>query len=215
MIKSSLTILLLLFSFSLFAQQQRADSAIIRTSPAQLFDTTRPKPKTSETFVKHDPRKATFRSAVLPGWGQAYNKEYWKIPIVYAALGIPAGIFVYNNTWYKRTKFAHQARLKAAATPPDNSDIAKIDPKLSNLTVESLVFYRNEFRKSRDYSVLWFFIAWGLNVADATVFGHLKEFDVSDNLSLQLKPSLTSQSSGMSLVMNIKPAPKKLIDLTR
>jgi hypothetical protein len=215
MIKSSITILLLLFNFSLFAQQQRADSATIRTSPAQLFDTTRPTPKTSETFVKHDPRKATFRSAVLPGWGQAYNKEHWKIPIVYAALGIPTGIFIYNNTWYKRTKFAHQAILKSEANPPDNSDLAKIHPDLTSLTKESLLFYRNQFRKSRDYSVLWFFIAWGLNVADATVFGHLKEFDVDDNLSLQLKPLLNAQSSGMSLVLNIKPSSKKLIDLTR
>src|SRR5487761_2677032 len=49
---------------------------------------------------KHDPHISTLRSAILPGWGQAYNHEYWKIPIVYAALGIPVGTFIYNKNWY-------------------------------------------------------------------------------------------------------------------
>ena len=45
---------------------------------------------------KYNPKVATFRSLVLPGWGQAYNKQYWKIPIVYGALGTTAGVFLYN-----------------------------------------------------------------------------------------------------------------------
>lgn len=133
----------------------------------------------------HDARIATRRSAIIPGWGQAYNKEYWKIPIVYAALGITAGTYFYNNTWYKRCRFAYELVVD------ENVDrYNEIDPKLQGLTSDpsSLEFYRNSFRKDRDYSVLYFLLAWGLNVVDATVFGNLKDFDVSDDLSLQLKP---------------------------
>src|SRR5215210_6727685 len=64
-----------------------------------------------DTLLRHSPSKATLRSALIPGWGQAYNKEYWKIPLVYAVVGIPAGFFVYNNTWYKRTKRAFEIRV--------------------------------------------------------------------------------------------------------
>src|SRR5688572_19544126 len=50
--------------------------------------------------TKFNPKVATFRSAVLPGWGQAYNKKYWKIPIIYGALGTTAFIFRYNLKTY-------------------------------------------------------------------------------------------------------------------
>ena len=58
-------------------------------------------------FLIIDPGKQHFDRLVLPGWGQAYNKRYWEIPIVYGALGTAAGIYLYNNTWYKRTRDAY------------------------------------------------------------------------------------------------------------
>lgn len=151
----------------------------------------------------HDARIATRRSAIIPGWGQAYNKEYWKIPVVYAALGITAGTFFYNNTWYKRCKFAYELVVD------ENVDrYNEIDPKLQGLTSDpsSLEFYRNSFRKDRDYSVLYFLLAWGLNVVDATVFGNLKDFDVSDDLSMQLQPiyNPTNRQAEFGLVLSQK-----------
>lgn len=155
---------------------------------------------------KHDPRKATLRSLILPGWGQAYNREYWKIPIVYAAVGIPIGTYFYNNTWYKRTRDAYSI-VVALDTP----SFSKINRKLITSTgypldAASLQRYRNEFRRDRDYSILITLLAWGLNVVDATVFGHLKEFDVSDDLSLRVRPSYDpiSKVTGVGLVFNIK-----------
>lgn len=66
--------------------------------------------------------------------------------------------------------------------------------------------YRNAFRRDRDYSILWFFIGWGINVVDATVFGHLKEFDVSDNLSMRIEPMIQPQlrQTGLSIHFNLK-----------
>jgi hypothetical protein len=152
----------------------------------------------------HNPRKATRYSAMLPGLGQAYNKQYWKIPIVYGVLAIPVSTFIYNNDLYNKTKFAYTALIKQKNGDP--SDVSKIDPTLKNLSIGSVQSYRNIFRRDRDYSILWFLIAWGVNVVDATVFGHLKEFDVSDNLSMRVEPLIQPQlrQTGISLHFNLK-----------
>ncbi len=155
----------------------------------------------TQAIKMHDPNKATFRSAVIPGWGQAYNGEIWKIPIVYGALAVPTVTFFYNNTWYKRTKSAYEITVNG-----DTANFVNIHPKLQGLSAQSLQFYRNAFRQDRDYSVLWFVVIWGLNVVDATVFGHLKDFDVSDNLSMHVRPNYDplSKSGNVALVFNLR-----------
>jgi len=97
------------------------------------------------TLKHHIPKIATQRSAILPGWGQAYNKQYWKIPLVYGVLAIPAATYQYNADLYSKAKFAYEARFKEANG--DNSDVSKIDPTLKNLGLASLQSYRNIFRK--------------------------------------------------------------------
>jgi len=165
---------------------------------------------------KHSPRKATIRSLIIPGWGQAYNNKYWKIPIVYTAIGIPIGTFIYNKKWYKETGKAAQM---LSATPPDTINYKnRIDEKLYYFfetpgSLPSLTNYRNEFRKNMDYSVLFILVFWGLNVVDATVDGHLRDFDVSDNLSMHVKPVILSGSTtaGLSVVFTIGSKPAKNI----
>ncbi len=152
----------------------------------------------------HDPRIATRRSLILPGWGQAYNKEYWKIPVVYGVLAIPVTMFFYNNNYYKKTKFAYEARYKELKGDP--SDVPNIDPELSKLGIGDLQNYRNSFRRDRDYSILWFIVAWGVQVADATVFAHLKQFNVSNDLSMQIAPHFDPQTrgAGFSIALNLR-----------
>ncbi len=166
----------------------------------------------SDTTLKpvHSPRKATLRSALIPGWGQAYNKQYWKIPLVYAVVGIPAGTYFYNNSWYKKSKVAYEIRLAK-----DTASFPSIVPKLQVLSTESLRFYRNEFRRSRDYSILYTLLAWGLTVVDATVSGHLKEFDVSDDLSLKINPMVQPGSNikGLSMILAFKSPSHKMLQV--
>jgi hypothetical protein len=156
------------------------------------------------SMPRHIPSRATRRSALIPGWGQAYNKQYWKIPLVYGLLAIPAATYVYNDDWYNKTKFAYLAKFKEANGDP--SDIDKMDPILKNLSMASLQSYRNIFRRDRDYSIMWFVLAWGVNVVDATVSGHLKEFDINNNLSLKIQPKYEPQfhQTGLSLQFRIK-----------
>jgi hypothetical protein len=173
-------------------------------STAVIKDTPRKK--------KHDPAKATRRSAIIPGWGQAYNHEYWKIPIVYGVLAIPAATFVYNNKWYKKTRDAFNIVASG-----DTSRYDEIDPRLISketgqpLPAQDLQYYRNAFRKDRDYSVLFFLIAWGVNIVDATVFGHLKDFDVSDDLSMHVTPDYNPKTKIVSVgfAFNFKTQQRK------
>jgi hypothetical protein len=147
----------------------------------------------------HNPKIATFRSAVLPGWGQAYNRKYWKIPIIYGALGTTAGIFLYNLKTYKLLRQAVIYRLDTIA-----ANDALIDPRFIQLSTPAIQEYRNEFRQNIDYSVLFFLIFWGLNVVDATVDAHLKAFDVSQDVSMKLQPSIQNNTTGLSLVFFLK-----------
>ncbi|MBS1736340.1 MAG: hypothetical protein JSS98_06975 [Bacteroidetes bacterium] len=150
---------------------------------------------------KFNPHIATIRSAIIPGWGQAYNKKYWKIPIVYGALGVSAGVFFFNLNTYKILK---QAVIYRSDTIPSNNQL--IPPEYAVLSTESLRFYRNAYRQNIDYSVLAFLLIWGLNVVDATVDAHLKGFDVGPDITLKIRPSfnLPGSPQGISLVLNFK-----------
>lgn len=205
----SILLLALLLACKLMLAQQ-PDSAFVKKDTSLfgkgVIDTV---PSKNDTAAKrkHSPRKAAIRSAIIPGWGQAYNKKYWKIPIVYTALGIPAYQFVDNLKWYNRTKYAYLV-VSTNSSNPDS--LAKVHPQLKPFVDRKLgnelLNYRNEFRRNVDYSVLFFLVFWGLNIVDATVDAHLKDFDVSPDLSLRVRPgySPTGQTYGISLVLAFK-----------
>jgi hypothetical protein len=168
-------------------------------------------PSRFDSVLKHhSPRKAAIRSAILPGLGQIYNKKYWKLPIVYGALGLSGTVFIYNLKNYRDLRFAYKAKIEAIPTganpSPDSTNYFKIDPLLVNIDVNSLRSYRDEFRKNIDYSALLFLVLWGLNVVDATVDAHLKAFDISPDLSLKFRfgHSEMAGTTGLSLVMTLK-----------
>lgn len=175
-----------------------SDSIALKSAQQQSLDSLRRN--------VHNPRKATIRSAIIPGWGQVYNKKYWKVPIVYTAIGIPVGTFFYNKSWYNQTREA--ARM--ISTGDTANFRSRVDPQLHFFFSQSgsigrLLNYRNEFRRNMDYSILITLLMWGLNVVDATVDGHLKEFDVGDDLSLKIKPVLLpgNLTPGISVTMRL------------
>jgi hypothetical protein len=159
----------------------------------------------------HSPKKAAIRSALVPGLGQIYNKKYWKLPIVYGALGTDVAVFVFNLKTYKDLQFAYSAKLNAQPQQvpyarPDSTDFNKIRSDLKLLDVNGIRSYRNEYRKYIDYSVLVFIVLWGLNVADAAVDAHLKSFDVSPDLGFHFKfgHSQLAGTNGVSLILAFK-----------
>lgn len=154
---------------------------------------------------EHSPKKAAIRSAILPGLGQIYNKKYWKLPIIYGALGVSGAVFMHNLTWYKRTRFAYKTLVNE-----DTQNYNNVHPQLmvfiNRNDQSALQTYRDEFRRYIDYSVVAFLLLWGLNVVDATVDAHLKTFDVSPDLSFRMRfgYSELAGTHGMSFVLSFK-----------
>lgn len=182
-------------SFSLVHTVHAQDSATVKpvVIPVQTDTTKKAVVDTTKKKAEHSPRKATIRSAIIPGWGQAYNKKYWKIPIVYGALGTAAGFFIYNRNEYIDARDAYRNKMDGDAT---NDYLIK--PKFQPVDAEAVRQYRIGVRQYVDYSVLIFAVLWGLNVVDATVDGHLKAFEVSDDLSIRVNPAInpvTKQAS--------------------
>ena len=123
-------------------------------------------------------RKASIMSACLPGLGQIYNKKYWKAPIVYVALG---GIGYWGITNQIKYKY-YSNNLKAIYDDNEST----INSTL--YTSDQLITQKRYYRKYRDMAVILGALVYLVNIIDANVDAHLKTFDVSDDLSLQLNP---------------------------
>lgn len=151
---------------------------------------------------KYNPKIAIVRSAIIPGWGQATNKKYWKIPLVYGALGTTTYLFFRNVNQYKDSR---QAYILATDNDPSNDNQIKQPYYTVRSQPERILAFRNAVRQNADYCVLFFIVFWGVNVADAAVDAHLKTFDVSDDLSLQIKPGYSPMAgtNGISLVLKL------------
>ena len=143
------------------------------------------------------PAKAAFYSAILPGLGQAYNKRYWKIPIVYGAMGAGVYFIIDNNKKYNQYRNEYKKRLANGGT------IDTSDPTYGNLTTESVIRGQKFYQKNRDLSVLITAGLYILNIVDANVDAHLLQFNVNDDLSLkpdlQTNPYTYKQDVGFTL----------------
>ncbi len=145
------------------------------------------------------PKKAARLSLVCPGLGQIYNRKYWKLPIVYGALGSTVALFLVNNVQYKKYQ-------KAYLYNTDN-DPNTIDEFGGKITPVVLRAQRESYRRNRDLSGFIFVLLYSLTAVDAFVDAHLANFTVSDNLSLQISPAFnysTTYSAGLQLSFKIK-----------
>lgn len=147
-------------------------------------------------FKEHSPRKATLYSAFLPGLGQVYNRKYWKVPIVYAGIGVSV-YFIQDN-------------IRQANYYLDNyRNATDDDPNTFNTTgfnTGTLQERITQHRKWRDYAYLGLIVVYVLNIIDAQVDAHLFNFDVSKDLSLDVAPSLlmtTRPTAGLTLCLKL------------
>jgi len=167
--------------------QIQGDIQSIETSP---FDENKETPQA----------KAALYSAVLPGLGQAYNKKYWKIPLIYggaAAMGYYISFSHDRYTTFRTLLFAESDQ----------------DPNTINdteLSEETLRRNTDDWRRNRDLMIGLLVLLYFLNIADAHVDAHLKEFDINEDLVLQLKPAFTeietpvNRTQMIGLSLNLK-----------
>ncbi|MEM7484864.1 MAG: DUF5683 domain-containing protein [Bacteroidota bacterium] len=154
------------------------------------------------------PSKAAFYSTILPGLGQVYNKRYWKVPIVLGAIGTGIYVYSFNNTEYNRARDAFKRRL-AGFTDDEfydlNGDNAiGSEPDISD---EALQSAQESAQRDRDLALLISIALYVLNIVDANVDAHLKQYNVDDNLSVDFQPSINFNpitnrpNYGMALVV--------------
>lgn len=147
------------------------------------------------------PSRAAFYSAILPGLGQAYNKKYWKIPIVYAAIGTGIYIYLDNDKTYKRYRDIYKRRL--AGFKDDEFYGDGPEPKVSN---EGLIRAQNTLRRNKELSLLITFGLYALNIIDANVDAHLLQYNLDENLALKPHFQYNEQenSTDMGMTLNFK-----------
>ena len=145
---------------------------------------------------KPDSAKSTLYSLLLPGLGQLYNGEFWKVPIYWGLMAGSLHFVVDNNTQYLRWKNAYN---KATSDDPD----VEKPPQ----SAENCKYYRDAYRRMRDYSILAVAVSYLLQVIDANVFAYMQDFEVNDEISMKVSPSvipmgdyaLTPPAVGMSI----------------
>lgn len=134
------------------------------------------------------PSQAAFYSAVLPGLGQIYNKRYWKVPLVWGAIGTGVYAYSYNNTEYRRARKAFKRRL-AGFSDDEFWDLNK-DGRGPDISNEALEEAQENTQRDRDLALVITIALYALNIIDANVDAHLKQYNVDDRLALDFKPFL-------------------------
>ncbi len=130
-----------------------------------------------------NPAKSTVYSILLPGLGQIYNGEAWKLPLYYGLMAGSVHFLVDNDVQYRRWKWIHNMATTEDDTverPPQSGETAK--------------YYRDVYRRYRDYSILAVVVSYLLQVIDANVFAYMQDFEVTDEIAFRMEPSLIPQT---------------------
>lgn len=178
---------LLIFSFKIFAQVNPNDTIRVENYPKDSISVKKNSKSDVQVLtdiqesnapvkaVKYNPTKAGLYSAVLPGLGQYYNKKYWKIPIVWGAVGTGVGIAIWNDKNYRRYRNAFVAELNGL--PHEFSGIRGVDKDV-------LGNAQDRFKRQRDYAIGIAGLIYILNIVDAVVDAHLYEGRKDPDLAL-------------------------------
>lgn len=143
------------------------------------------------------PAKAAFYSAVLPGLGQAYNKKYWKIPLVYAAIGIPTYFFIRNDREFDRFRNAYKNRL---------AGIDDSETEFAGISNDALIRAQRTTRRNKELSLLLALAGYALNIIDANVDAHLMQYNVDENLAIRphMKYDEMENAASLGITLNLK-----------
>lgn len=137
----------------------------------------------SDTSKFTGPRKAAVMSAIIPGLGQLHNEKYWKVGVIYGGVGLLTWYYIRNRDSLNSYQRAYTARI-------DTSSVT-IDNRYSYLSDAAVLSNRNFHRRQRDIAILGFAGLYLLQIIDANVDAHLKEFEVNKDLSLKVKPEFS------------------------
>ncbi len=186
---------------------QKLDTTKILSTTKAVVDTTKKLSflknalKTDSSNKRSVPRTVLLRSLILPGWGQATNKQYWVIPIVYAAA--VGGVYTiwWNNDRYKFYKSFLSQIIIEKKTEVYIPVKGELRGPFVQTQIEPAV---KAYRRQRDLSWIGLAVGWTLQAIQANVSAHLKGFDMTEDISLNFEPALESSSFGKSAGVKIK-----------
>ena len=150
------------------------------------------------------PAKAAFYSAVIPGLGQIYNKSYWKVPLVYIAIGTPIYFYVQNSKEYDRYLSAYKRRQQGFTDDESYGNRSDGQPRLSTDGLRRGIQF---YRRNKELSILIGVALYTLNIIEANVDAHLKQFNVDERLTLEPfihNDFLTQPQFGLTLTYRSK-----------
>ncbi len=171
------------------------DNATVLDQP----DTVQVTSKQETQIRKIIPKKAAMRSLMLPGLGQIYNRQYWKLIFVYGGLGAAIYAFQFNQRNYRKYEAGYQTAYnipKDSINPAYGVKGTIVDDRW--LSVTTLQQASNQYHQWRDLTIIATAAGWALNIVEASVAAHLKTFDLSDDISLRVEPkALPIPGTGM------------------
>ncbi len=185
-IKCCYIVFILIFSVqSIIAQEN--EELKVTTEEVAVKKKKKRKEKKIRPYEPLAPARAAFYSAVLPGLGQAYTKKYWKIPIVYAAIGTGIYFYLENNGRYNDLRDAYKRRLAGFT-----------DDEFPQFSEDQLIDLQDRFRRDQELSLLLTAAAYLLNIVDANVTAHLQQYNITEDLSFKPKVNFNEFNTGLN-----------------
>lgn len=182
----------IILAFSLLANAQQQDSVL--KSKVETKEEIVVKEKTGSLFRDtsklQSPRKAILRSAIIPGWGQARNGKWWKVPLVYGGF-VGIGLYYeFNQRYYK--EFLDESQYRKNRDPNGETPHFKY-PQYEFVTNDQQIYSAKDFyRRNRDLAIIGFLAFYGINLIDAYIDARLATFDVGDDLTFKIQPSFSA-----------------------
>jgi hypothetical protein len=189
-----LFVFLIFLSSAATAQQAtvvKQDSLVVQQGPDTVL--------LKSYATRYSPRKALLYAAILPGLGQVYNKKYWKLPLVYGAFG-------YMGYWAGRYQDGYKKyKVQLFYNIENNLGENGLNPE-SNFSTAYLRTVTERFRRERDFMIILLGAMYVLQIVDAHVDAHLKEFDLNPNLQVSIEPMveqnpIAGRQGGVALVI--------------
>lgn len=148
------------------------------------------------TIKQHSAKKALWKSAIIPGWGQIYNKQTWKLGVIYGAAAVVTylGVNNYNNAQKFKTEYINR----------NNGNTVDLLPDYANYPDENIYNLYQVYEKNFQLSIIAGVAIYALNLIDAYCYGHLFDFQINDDLTLRFTPAIEYTNVGMGFTSGMK-----------
>lgn len=186
--------LLVFFTFAFLQSKAQQRDSVLNSPKSSKADTSKSKIQKigheigllfKDSTKLQNPRKALLRSAIIPGWGQARNHKWWKVPLVYGGFVGLGLVYQFNNRYYK--EFLAESQFRTASKTPDD---VSLNPQYQGIPAAQIYNAKDFYRRNRDLTLYASIGFYGLQMLDAYIDARLATFDVGDDLSFKIKPSI-------------------------